>query len=239
MRRDFIVYVAIVLSMVLIAGLAVAEKCHKAEAAKEQKCTQLKVCTKAEGAESAQGAEKCGNMQECKGTGGCHSMMSKMPMGQMMMQRTMGCGKRAGMRGKGRAKGGELHRLGGPALFAHGEKKLDLTEKQVEDLKALKWDFQKSAIEKKAQIEIARVELNELMDQTSVDFGKIKTQISQIADLEKEIRLAHLANIERSHKLLTAEQLEKAKTLKMGRGHGVGGCTKEIIKEIIIEEAPE
>ena len=166
-------------------------------------------------------------------------MMSSMPMGHMMMQRTMGDCKRAGMRGKGHAKAGELHLLGGPALFAHSEEKLDLTEKQVEDLKALKRDFQKSAIEKKAQIEIARVELNELMDQKSIDFGKIKAKISQIADMEKEIRLAHLTNIERSHKMLTTEQLEKAQTLKMGRGSRVGGCTKEIIKEIIIEEAPE
>jgi Spy/CpxP family protein refolding chaperone len=240
MRRGFTVGAVVVLSVILIAGLAWAEKCHKAEATKEQKCTKLKICTKAEGAESAQGTEHCAKMEGCKSMGGCRKMMSAMPMRRMMMPGMMGGrGRVGGMGTKDCPGSGMLQRLGCPGLYAKQAEELDLTEEQVEDLNTLKWAFQKSAIERKAEIEVARVELRELMDQENIDFGKMKSKISQIADMEKELRLTHLATIEKSRQILTAEQLERAQTLKKSWGRGMGGCTKEIVKEIIIEETPE
>jgi hypothetical protein len=151
---------------------------------------------------------------------------------------TMAGPGKAGM-GRGCPVGRGFSQMGCPCSFTHKAEDLGLSEKQVEDLKALKRDLEKSMIEKRAAIDMARVDLEELKDQKKIDFGKIKAKISRIADMEKEIRLEGISVIEKSHRLLSAEQLEKAKTLCKKGGHCKGEGSREVIKEIIIEETIE
>jgi len=152
-----------------------------------------------------------------------------------------------GMTGSG-GRSGRHHRekmgagfscLGGPGHFVRMAEKLELTEKQVEDLKALRWNHERTAIEMRAQIETAHVDLKQLLGQESLDFGKIKAKVSQIADMHKKMRLARWTLMEKSHDLLTAEQLEKAKTLrKQGPGSMMEG-RRQMIRKMIIEEDEE
>ena len=164
-------------------------------------------------------------------------MMSMCPMMRHMM---MG-GMKPGMtEKKGHPIEGELRRLGGPGRFVHHAEKLGLSEEQVEDLKAIKSDQKKVTIKKKAEVKIAHVELEELLDQEPVNFDRVKSKISQISEMKKEMRLAHLTSIQKAHKVLTADQLEKAKTLKktscrgkMGPEKPSSSMMKEMMKEMM------
>ena len=137
-----------------------------------------------------------------------------------------------------------LSHLRGPDFFALHAEKLDLSEDQVADLKAIRWDHRKSVIKKRADIQIAHVELEELLDQEPVNFEKVKAKIILIGDLEQEMLLAHLSIIQKAHRVLTAEQLKEAKSLrkhpflrKMGMKSSASSLKKASkIKEIPMEE---
>ena len=175
--------------------------------------------------------------EPCQKAEGQQPMMSMYPM---MMRHMMSSGMMPDrMEKEGDPIKKELHSLGCPGFFVRQAEKLGLSEEQVADLKAIKWDQQKSAIKKKAEVKIAHVELKELLDQEPVNFDKLKTKITRIGEMEKEMRLARLASIEKSHKLLTVEQLEKAKTLKKHPGPKMKRGPRQVVKEIIIEETSE
>ncbi len=243
-----------------------AKTCQKSTTATavgcEKKCAAEKACAKTEGLSSADagkqcavkkggsgmggcksssnpGEKGCDGMGGCKSSGGCGMMMTGGPGPDMMDMHhgMMGRGGWSG-RGHGRKMGLRSHRPGGPEYFLHRAEKLELTEKQLADLKALKWDHEKSAIEMRAEIETARVDMKQLLDQKTLNFGKIKAKASQIADMHKKMQLARWSVIEKSHGLLTAEQLEKAKELGKKRSGTMKG-SRQMIKKMIIEKDEE
>ena len=57
--------------------------------------------------------------------------------------------------------------------------------------------------------------------------------------MEKEMRLAHLAAIQKAHKVLTAEQLEKVKNFSKHQARRLKKSPRQVIKEVIIEETAE
>lgn len=144
---------------------------------------------------------------------------SMMPMMQSMMMQGM-----MGKKGDPIEKG--LHHLGCPDFFTKHTDELGLSEKQVADLKTIKSDQRKSTIKKRAEIQLAHVEFEELLDQKQVDFGKIRAKIAEIGDLEQEMRFDRLSSIQKAHKVLTSEQLDKAKTLKKSPGRRMKGSKK-------------
>jgi len=164
--------------------------------------------------------------------------MGTMPMThrRSMMRRMMGGMGRMAKRACGHPMAKGLGRLGGPEMFIGHAKRLELSEDQIDQLKKIKHDQQKWNIRKKADIDVAHVELEELSGSQSVNFEKIKSKISQIADMEKEMRLAHLAAIEKAHKVLTAEQLEKARNFGKRQVRAMKKGPRQVIKEVIIEE---
>lgn len=146
---------------------------------------------------------------------------SMMPMMQSMMMKGM-----MGKKGDPIEKG--LRHLGCPDFFIRHTEKLELSEKQVADLKAIKSTQRKSAIKKRAEIQLAHVEFEELLDQKQADFGKVKAKITEIGDLEQEMRFDRLSSIQKAHKVLTSEQLDKAKTLKKSPGRRMKGSKKPL-----------
>jgi len=259
MRKVSFVLTTIILAMILVIGLTWAKGtkfCQKSTTASavgcEKKCAAEKACAKASGmtmvdakgpgagTEGCVGTKGCQGSEGCQGSGGCHAMKASMPGRGMMNMHPgmMGHGEWAGRDHRRAMKPGS-GRLGGADHFAKMAEQLELTDQQVEDLKALKWSQEKSTIEMRAKIEVAHVELEQLIEQKDIDFGKIKAKVSQIADMHKEMQLARWSNIEKSHKLLTAEQLEKAKAPgKKNKGMMKKG-PRQMIKEIIIEETEQ
>ncbi|MCK4273020.1 hypothetical protein KAU04_05205 [bacterium] len=161
--------------------------------------------------------------EPCQKAEGQQPMMSMYPM---MMRHMMSSGMMPDrMEKEGDPIKKELRSLGCPGFFVRHAEKLGLSEEQVADLKAIKWDQKKVTIQKKAEVKIAHVELEELLDQEPVNFDKLKAKIIRIGDLEQQMLLGRLTTIQKARQLLTANQLEKAKTLKRG------GCRKTMSSE--------
>jgi Spy/CpxP family protein refolding chaperone len=260
MRRHISMLAIFALTMLLTAGLTGAEETKAGQKSMtaavvgcEKTCAAEKICANADqmtsvdagpgiGGEGCHGSgaghtEKgCAGFESCHGSSGCRAMMAGWSGHGMagMHQGMMNRSDRAG-RHHGRRMGPGGPRPGGPGHFIRMAEELELTEKQVEDLKALRWDHEKAAIEMRAQIETAHVDLKQLLDQETPNFGKIKATVSQIADMHKKMQLARWTLMEKSHGLLTAEQLEKAKTFHHRRSGMMKG-RRQMIKKMIIEE---
>lgn len=186
-----------VLALLLISGMALGQQgCHGG---------QLQAC-------QPEAAQQMGLSQQTM----C-PMMQKMMGGGMMSRGTMG----QGMMGDPVCK--DLHKSGGPGFYEKYAEDLGLSEQQVKDLKAIWSAHKKGVIRKKADIQIAKIELGEILGQDSIDFGKAKAKVMQIGSLDQDIRLDLLSSIEKAQKVLTTEQLAKFKTLK-------GQCCKGMMK---------
>ena len=190
--------------------------------------------------EGCHGSSGCHGSEGCHGSGGCHAMMAGgaghgcAGMHRGMMDR----GGRSGRRFRGPVPPG-VPRSGGPDHFIRMAEHLELTDQQIAEFKALRRDHEKAAIEMRAEIALARVDMKELLDEETVNFGKIKTKVAQIADMHKKIRLARWTRMEKSHDLLTAEQREKAQSLRR-RGAGLmREGRRQMIRKMIIEETEE
>jgi Spy/CpxP family protein refolding chaperone len=204
------------------------------------KCNKAMTCHKAGLTDKEASVPCCTKAQVCHSAQGCRSMMSPMRMSPMMSHMEMGRGMKESMpvqKGHGMVR--KLHRLGSPALFIQQAEELNLSDEQMDKLNDLKWDQQKAAIEQGSRIQVARVELDELLGQKDVDFGKVKAKLNQISDLEKELGLARLNTIQKSRQILTPEQLEKSSTMKKHRSCGSQKSPKHIVKEIIIEDTTQ
>lgn len=168
----------------------------------------------------------------CKGMGGmmeggmtgmcpmCGNMMGK-GMGGMMGQGMMGKGI-GGMMGDPIA--GVLHQFGGPGFYNKWAGQLGLSEDQQDQLEGIWTSHRKSMIRKRADLEIAEVELKEALGKAEPDYDDAKSKIKRIGDLREEIALAGLSAMQKARKVLTAEQLRKVKSLRrmpMGGGQGM------------------
>jgi len=206
-------------AMMAEQGFAKVEKCHQSQDQRND-VPEHSNCR-------MQGLSQMGQMSGMMPT--CHQMMRQM-MGDM------GHGKK---REYNHPMSKGLGQLGDAELFISHAKKLELSDDQVDQLKNIKHDQRKWNIKKKADIDVARVELEELVDGQPVNFDKIKSKISQVADMEKEMRLARLTAIQKAHKVLTAEQLEKVKNFRKHPARRMKKGPRQMIKEVIIEEPAE
>jgi Spy/CpxP family protein refolding chaperone len=108
--------------------------------------------------------------------------------------------------------------------------RLNLTEQQQKQFDALASDFRKQAVDRRAEIAKARIELMDLLKADTPDQKKISSQITNIANLEaaaKEQALDHWFQV---NKILTPEQqkiwkrgLVTMAQMQMSRGMMRGG----------------
>ena len=116
-----------------------------------------------------------------------------------------------------------LHGTGCPGYLLKSGDKLALSEKQINNLKKLKADFQKTAIKNRASVDVAEIELKELLDTAAPDFGQVKNKITQLGSLKQKLYLDYLNVVIQSRKLLTAEQLKTLRSLSNNCCKGMGG----------------
>ncbi len=127
-------------------------------------------------------AEQCG----CGGEMGTH-------MGPRMMHR--GPGFRDGLRA-GHFLWKKLMGLG-------------LSEKQIDALKAIRSRVVKDTIKKRADLELARVELRELLDKNAVDMSAVEANLKKAESVRTDLRLSHIKAMEEIKGILTPEQQKK------------------------------
>jgi len=123
----------------------------------------------------------------------CSQMMSHIPMMQMMGHGIMGQMPMMQMMAHSMMR---INMLNARTLLALADK-LKLKQEQIKSLKNISLNSQKESIKKGADLAIARIELNALLDQEEIDLEGVQQKIGQIANLEAELRIAHIkASIE-------------------------------------------
>jgi len=134
-----------------------------------------------------------------------------------------------GMMGKGSEMGpgmmGEHHILG--KLMSLG-----LDEKQKEAVKEIIRTNMKETIKKRADLDIARIDLRDLLDKDPVKMKAVESKLKQIASLEADIHLSCIKAHEEIKSRLTPDQRKKLKEMmehgmmmgKMGMMQGKGCC---------------
>jgi Spy/CpxP family protein refolding chaperone len=102
---------------------------------------------------------------------------------------------------------------------------LGLDDKQKDALKALRTRMRKDMARKNADKQIARIELEELLDKDPVDMKAVEASVKKSESIKTEMLLAHIRAHEEMKSILTPEQRKRFKEMmEMGRGAGGMGC---------------
>ena len=156
-----------------------------------------------------------------KQMGGMQHQMAGCGMGGMMHQ--MGCCQMGhGMQGCGKMCSGmgmccgKMGQCGGMScckkdFFLCCKKELELTDKQVTDLKSIKMDFQKGKIRTEADLKIAELELKSLMHDDEAPIKDIEAKMKAASKLKVDMKLSRIKAYRKAKALLTPEQMEKMK----------------------------
>ncbi len=136
-----------------------------------------------------------------------------MPGQEGMMQKMSGCmmGEQMGMRMYGMM--GEKEKMGccKTGFFLCCKDKLELMDKQVETLKSIKIDFLKNKFKMEADLRIADLELQNLMQDDKAALKEIEAKLRTVEKLKTDMKLSHLKALRKAKEVLTEEQKEKMK----------------------------
>ena len=140
-------------------------------------------------------------------------------MGRGGSMRGMGRGRRGGqrgmMRGMGRGPGsGRGRAMGRMGALLHLADKLDLNEGQRNELSEILTSHRKETISQKAEIELAKVDLQQLIKQEEPDLNAVEGQIRKIADLEAGIKFSQIKVRVDTRNVLTEEQKTALKKMR-------------------------
>ncbi len=136
------------------------------------------------------------------------------------------CGEKGGMMGMGMMhgmggmQGGCMMMDGGCGMWDH-LMKLGLDDKQKDALKALHSKTMKDMVKKRAEKEIAGIELRDLLAKDPVDIKAVEAAAKKKESLETEMFLIRVKAHEEMKSLLTPDQRKKLKEMMEGdRGSG-------------------
>ena len=119
--------------------------------------------------------------------------------------------------GHGRALGLRSNR-GGPNIYLRHSEELGLGDDQVRKIKEIRLNLVKQVSPLNSDLQVARLELQDLLDDEQVDLRKVETKMNSVGELRSKIAFALASARIETRNLLTAEQREKAKHLRSGRG---------------------
>ena len=127
--------------------------------------------------------------------------------------------------GMGMGPGGGMGMWDG-AHGRHITSMLGLDDNQTVQVKPILYKLQKDMVKKKADIEVAEVELEEILGKDPVDLKAAEAKVKQIASLKAEAAMIHIQGIENIKAKLTAEQKKKLTEMMQikGMGHGMMDC---------------
>jgi len=120
---------------------------------------------------------------------------------------------------------GEIGMYGGQQMMHHGPgfrdgaghflwKKLvglGLSDQQIEALKAIRIRVEKDTIKKRADLQLARVDLRELLHKDPVDMSAVEANLKKAESVRTDLRLSHIKAREEIKAILTPEQRKKLK----------------------------
>ena len=112
-------------------------------------------------------------------------------------------------------RGGNRH-FAGPRF-----EELDLTQVQKDKLKSMRTDNQKKMIQLRADMQVAHVELRELLSQKSPNLKSVDQVVAKMTLALSKIIVSRVQQKLAVNKILTDEQLQKLE--EMPKGHRRGG----------------
>jgi Spy/CpxP family protein refolding chaperone len=105
--------------------------------------------------------------------------------------------------------------------------KLGLSDEQVSKLEQIRSDFEKETIRNEADIRVAEIDLNNLLQASSADMGKVEAKIREVERLRGDLRIARIRAIEKGKALLSPDQRKKFQDLildqRFSRSQSWGG----------------
>lgn len=120
-----------------------------------------------------------------------------------------------------------------PPSLENFKERLGLTDEQAVKFTKLWSDYRKETIKKEADIQVAGIDLSELMEQKKVDLGQLEKKLRQLEDMKTELMLYRVRTLFKAKEFLNEDQFEKLKTfglrmmhhkMMMGQmGHGMMG----------------
>lgn len=129
-------------------------------------------------------------------------------------------------RGGWQRQAGRHHmRRGRSIIFMalRNQKELGLSPQQVSSLQQMGMDAARAGIKRRADVQLARLDLMSLMRAEPVDMAKVEAKIRDIEKLKGDGAIARVRTNEAAKAQLTADQREKLKTLRMARWSRPGG----------------
>jgi Spy/CpxP family protein refolding chaperone len=131
-------------------------------------------------------------------------------------------GKRGahGMKGKMGRHGGRGGMRGGHGAMME---KLNLSDRQKEQMKSLHEDQQRRMIPIHAGLQEARLDLQKLMRADAPSRSQIDATIDRMAKLRADAQKARVATMLEAHTVLTPEQRKQMKEMHGGMGRGMRG----------------
>lgn len=94
------------------------------------------------------------------------------------------------------------------------KEKIGLSEAQVKALQAIKAAYQKSRLKTNADLRVAELELNELLEKNDADLSQIEAKVKSIEELRAYQKFAKIKALKEAEKVLTQEQKTKLKSLQ-------------------------
>ncbi len=91
---------------------------------------------------------------------------------------------------------------------------LGLDEKQKEAIKEIRSRGLKDIVRKRADLEVARIELRDILDKDQVDMAAAEATLKKMASLQTDIRLSHIKALQDIKAKLTPEQRRKWKEMR-------------------------
>ncbi len=102
-------------------------------------------------------------------------------------------------------------------MLTHAQE-LGLSPDQVQKLQELRIGFEKETVRRNADIRVAEIDLNALLEKAQWDLNAIDAKVKQIAGLRGDLRFARIKTLAAGRALLTPEQLQKLRQI----GHRMG-----------------
>lgn len=106
---------------------------------------------------------------------------------------------------------------------------LDLSKTQVSKLEAIRINYQKDVVTLQADLDLAMLELHNLLNESEPNVSKIKETNANIEKIESELRAKNIEAYIATKLILTKKQLEKVQDMgifDMNHMHGSQGMMK-------------
>jgi Spy/CpxP family protein refolding chaperone len=156
---------------------------------------------------------------------------------------SMGCGMMGGGMGEGMMGGGMMQGMGGhsmecgmmgsmPHAMMMNLANLNLDDKQKAEMKEIKMKAMKDMIKKRADMQVAMIELGDLLDNEPVDMKAVEAKMKELEGMRTAMHLEMIKTREVIKSKLTPEQRKKFSEMMSGGSMCGMGMMHDDMKEL-------